>query len=95
MPGLSLGTVYRNIGILRQDGAVSSVGVVAGEERFDGTVEPHPHFVCERCGAVIDLEPDIQSEINIKLSIEIPGCIIDKRKTVFYGICMACGNTRP
>jgi Fur family peroxide stress response transcriptional regulator len=92
MPGLSLGTVYRNIGVLKEEGALVSVGVVSGEERFDGTVKPHPHFVCDQCGAVIDLGPAIQLEITRKLSIKIPGCIIDKRKTMFYGLCKACAK---
>jgi Fur family peroxide stress response transcriptional regulator len=94
-PGLSLGTVYRNLNVFREAGTVISVGVVKGEERFDGRVEPHPHFVCEGCGAVIDLGGEIQSELNTKLSIEIPGCVIDKRKTVFYGICKECAKTAP
>jgi Fur family peroxide stress response transcriptional regulator len=82
--------VYRNINILRQEGRVISVGVVEGEERFDGRVEPHPHFVCEQCGVVLDLGEEIKSEINAKLSIEMPGCTIDMRKTMFYGICNDC-----
>ena len=90
IPGLSLGTVYRNINVFREEGRVVSVGVVNGEERFDAKVEPHPHFVCERCGAVLDLSGEIQSELETKLSFEIPECTIDKRKTVFYGVCKAC-----
>ena len=90
IPGLSLGTVYRNINLFKQEGRVISVGVVGGDERFDGRVEPHPHFVCEICGAVIDLSVEIQSELSTKLSLEIPGCTIDKRKTVFYGLCKGC-----
>jgi Fur family peroxide stress response transcriptional regulator len=50
-----LGTVYRNINLFRHEGLVVSVGVVDGEERFDGIVEPHPHLVCSRCGRVLDL----------------------------------------
>jgi Fur family peroxide stress response transcriptional regulator len=94
IPGLSLGTVYRNIGVFQEEGAVASVGVVNGEERFDGRVEPHPHFICEGCGAVLDLSGEVQSEINAKFSIEIPGCAIDKRKTVFYGLCKVCSAYR-
>lgn len=55
IPNLSLGTVYRNINLFRHEGLVMSVGVVDGEERFDGMVEPHPHLVCTRCGRVMDL----------------------------------------
>jgi Fur family peroxide stress response transcriptional regulator len=90
IPDLSLGTVYRNITVFREEGRVVSVGVVNGEERFDGKVEPHPHFVCEKCGAVLDLSGEIQLELETKLSFKTPGCTIDKRKTVFYGLCKAC-----
>jgi Fur family peroxide stress response transcriptional regulator len=55
IPDLSLGTVYRNINLFRHEGLVMSVGVVNGEERFDGVVEPHPHLVCGGCGKVMDL----------------------------------------
>jgi Fur family peroxide stress response transcriptional regulator len=95
IPGLSLGTVYRNISIFREEGIVNSVGVVNGEERFDGRTEPHPHFICEKCGAVIDLLEDNQPEIIANISINIPGCAIDKRKTVFYGLCTECNIRRP
>jgi Fur family peroxide stress response transcriptional regulator len=94
IPDLSLGTVYRNINVFRDEGAVVSVGVVQGEERFDGRVEPHPHFVCENCGAVIDLAWDVQLEHTAGISIEIQNCTIDKRKTQFYGICKACSESR-
>ena len=94
IPGLSLGTVYRNINVFREEGRVVSVGVVDGEERFDARVEPHPHFVCEKCGAVLDLTGEIQSELDTKLSLEIPGCTIDTRKTVFYGLCKACSASQ-
>ena len=90
IPGLSLGTVYRNINVLREEGSVISVGVVNGEERFDGRKAPHPHFVCEQCGCVKDFTKKAESTISSKISIEIPGFVIDNRKTVFYGLCKAC-----
>lgn len=54
-PDLSLGTVYRNISMFKERGMVISVGTVNGQERFDGNVKPHPHFICTKCGAVIDV----------------------------------------
>jgi Fur family peroxide stress response transcriptional regulator len=94
IPDLSLGTVYRNISLFRQEGRVISVGVVEGEERFDGRTEPHPHFVCEKCGLVLDVGGEIQSELIANLSSKIPGCTIDKQKMLFYGICMACSESK-
>jgi Fur family peroxide stress response transcriptional regulator len=73
IPGLSLATVYRNINLFLREGVLISVGVVNGEERFDGIVEPHPHLVCQCCGRVIDLpcpEPHIARAAGIALAPE-------------------------
>jgi Fur family peroxide stress response transcriptional regulator len=69
------------------------VGVVNGEERFDGYVKPHPHFICSHCGQVLDYS---SSNIeNLKMIINHPqDCVIDYRKTVFYGLCEQCRGKR-
>ncbi|GBR76623.1 ferric uptake regulation proteins [Candidatus Termititenax persephonae] len=85
LPGISLGTIYRNIKVCREEGSVVSVGVVNNEERFDGIVEPHPHAVCTKCGRIIDID-DLPEAENIHLS----GFTVDKRRTVFYGTCVQC-----
>ena len=55
IPDLSLGTVYRNLNLFKEQGLAISVGTVKGVERFDGNTMPHVHFFCTDCGAVIDL----------------------------------------
>jgi Fur family peroxide stress response transcriptional regulator len=78
-----------------REGSAVSVGVVNGEERFDGCVQPHPHCVCSRCGQVSDLPgPDAGA---LKLIAGSPaedmaGFTVDYRKTVFYGICARCAS---
>jgi Fur family peroxide stress response transcriptional regulator len=108
IPGLSLGTVYRNIKLFLEEGSVVSVGVVGGEERFDGFVRPHPHLICTCCGAVFDLPDDFSrdsSPVSIVLSSpEVPGIpcsdnrekrfLIDYQKTMFYGVCFRCANLK-
>lgn len=42
IPDLSLGTVYRNLSMFKDEGLVISVGTVGGLERFDGNTSP-PH----------------------------------------------------
>ena len=54
-PDLSLGTVYRNLVLFQQQGLIQSIGVVKGQERFDGCIAPHSHLICTCCGAVMDL----------------------------------------
>ena len=56
-PGISLGTVYRNLNQLCENGLIQRLGVEKGQERFDGCVSPHAHFICNHCGEVTDL-PD-------------------------------------
>jgi Fur family peroxide stress response transcriptional regulator len=93
IPDLSLGTVYRNIGLFREEGSVVSLGVVDGEERFDAVTEPHPHLVCGCCGRVLDLPnldlPDMLGE-KFEIPPEYSNFVIDLRKTVFYGLCKTC-----
>jgi Fur family peroxide stress response transcriptional regulator len=106
IPDLSLGTVYRNINFFREEGTVVSLGVVNGEERFDGDVRPHPHLVCSRCGRVADL-PCPDSDLFTALAEKIPAALsmkgsgekgefrIDYRRTVFYGLCGHCTEQVP
>jgi Fur family peroxide stress response transcriptional regulator len=100
IPNLSLATVYRNINIFREEGTVMSVGVVNGEERFDGVVDPHPHLVCDRCGKVIDLPCPAVHLAQVMGSCRPPeenqegGTFsVDYRRTIFYGLCGECRDT--
>jgi Fur family peroxide stress response transcriptional regulator len=90
IPDLSLGTVYRNLSQFKEEGTLASLGVVRGEERFDADTLPHPHVVCTRCGKVEDLPGEVQAKIITEFTPEIPGFVIDKRHTVFYGLCDHC-----
>lgn len=69
IPDLSLGTVYRNIALFKDEGKVSVICNVNGEERIDGNTEPHPHFVCNKCNAVIDVE---DNQMLMTLSHSLP-----------------------
>jgi Fur family peroxide stress response transcriptional regulator len=88
IPALSLGTVYRNISLFREERSVVSVCVIDGEERFDGRVEPHPHLICCRCGKVLDLPPP--SGDPPPAAMETGDFVIDHRKTLYYGCCGDC-----
>ncbi|MDR0916202.1 MAG: transcriptional repressor [Oscillospiraceae bacterium] len=84
-PSISLGTVYRNIAQLQEDGTIRCVGIVHGQERYDGNVSDHVHFVCEDCGAVIDLDFD-----PLGSDPEFDGAVIHRRELAYYGLCREC-----
>ncbi len=90
-PDLSLGTVYRNLKLLEKNGAIKSVTVINGCERYDAKVFPHSHFICNKCGKVIDV---FYSKENSEVSenIHIEGAKrIDSFSLIYYGECNDCG----
>ena len=89
-PNLSLGTVYRNLLFFKDQGTIKSVGVINGQERFDGITTPHSHFVCSRCGAVVDLkELSLDSDLNHSVSEQYQ-FLVERHELTFYGICQQC-----
>ena len=83
IPDLSLGTVYRNIALFKDEGKVSVICNVNGEERIDGNTEPHPHFVCNKCNAVIDVE-DNQNADDLESQLAEEGFKVENRSTTAY-----------
>ena len=54
MPAIAMGTVYRNLNLMVQDGQLRKVSVYNGPDRFDKTLAEHDHLICTKCGAVCD-----------------------------------------
>lgn len=88
MPKLSLGTVYRNLHQMAEEGRVMEIpGTVA---RFDANTAPHTHFCCGDCGSVSDLQ--IPYDPALDLLAEQGGRRVLTHSLMFYGICPACMN---
>ena len=88
-PDISLATVYRNLSLFKNQGLITSVATVRGIERFDANTEPHVHFICTGCDAVIDLH---QIEVPLSLGEKCTGCRIDSCQLTFTGLCGKCQN---
>lgn len=88
-PRVSLGTIYRNLRILTEQGQILSLSCGDGYERFDGNTKPHNHFICRQCGRVLDLEMDSFEHINTLAAVNFRGRI-DGHVTYFYGVCQNC-----
>lgn len=86
-PNLSRGTVYRNLNLLAEDGALERMPFTV--ERFDGRTESHPHFICQRCGSVSDLDIPQQEFLDEEVQTKT-GNIVQRHATYFYGICVHC-----
>lgn len=56
LPNISLGTVYRNLNFLRDQGLVREVRSHSDtSSRFEAEIPPHAHFHCTECQTVVDL----------------------------------------
>ena len=90
-PNISLGTVYRNLNLLTDIGDAIKISTPNGGDRFDGRLEPHNHFLCTKCGRLLDLDLDMHSidEVN-RLAAENFDGIITSSSTLFYGECSDC-----
>ena len=88
-PKISLGTVYRNLNLLVEHGEIIRLNCGDGVEHFDATIAPHNHFICRRCGAVIDLEMDSIDRINQEANKHFPG-EVEGHEIYFYGSCEKC-----
>ena len=87
---ISLGTIYRNIKKFCESGEVKSVGVYDGQEHFDANLEPHYHFVCNKCRAILDVEGTFLSdsqkdELGLKYNFNI-----SDEEIIFRGCCKNC-----
>jgi Fur family peroxide stress response transcriptional regulator len=91
IPDLSLGTVYRNISVFKNEGLIISVGVVDGQERFDGNTSEHTHFICLDCGNILDVS-DVPDEADKRRIEAENGVEILYRQLNFYGRCPQCRN---
>lgn len=89
LPNVSLGTVYRNLRKLTEEGAIISFTPDDGVERFDADTSAHHHLKCERCGCVVDL-PFVPADAISERLEQMSDCKITGSELMFYGICGGC-----
>lgn len=89
-PDISLATVYRNLALFKKQGIIQSIGTVNGIERFDANTDPHVHFVCTGCDAVLDF-PQVEVPSSLGTTAEKQtGCHINGCQLTFTGLCQNC-----
>ncbi len=88
-PRLSLGTVYRNLNILVEQGKVRRITFGSTFDRFDANIKPHYHFICVGCGAIIDLDMPVKEELEDEVE-KLTGFQVRYHTVEFYGLCDKC-----
>jgi Fur family peroxide stress response transcriptional regulator len=88
-PNLSMGTVYRNIGILAEQGLINRIDFGSTFDRLDANVSEHYHFICENCGAISDLDVPVEQRFNRPVAAG-DGFVVHRHDVEFYGLCPKC-----
>lgn len=90
-PNISMGTVYRNLKLLSENGTILKINLEGDSTHFDGFTHPHFHFFCKECKSLLDIEIDPDSIYSInKIAQEHFDGIIESQISVFYGTCKSC-----
>jgi len=90
-PGVSLGTIYNTLNMLKEHGHLLELSYGDMSSRFDGNPKNHYHIVCSKCGTVADFHrPLIDMDQEV---MEKSGFLIMGHRMEFYGICPECRSS--
>ena len=94
MSNISLGTVYRNLGTLRDQGKIQELCYGKSVSHFDGDVRDHYHVHCVVCGRIEDV-PHGLPRTNSEDIETLTGYQIHTHRLEFSGICPSCQKGDP
>lgn len=87
-PGVSLGTIYNTLNMLKEHGHILELSYGDMSSRFDGNAKNHYHLVCLNCGRVLDYErPLMELEEEV---LQKTGFRVSSHRLEFYGLCPDC-----
>lgn len=93
IPNISLGTVYRNLSQLTEEGRILKLTIDSGAEHYDATNTPHSHMICRNCGRIEDIEDFHISGLDEKAA-KLTGYKDLFHTLHFYGICPECSRKK-
>lgn len=91
LPNISLGTVYRNLNFLRDQGMVQEIRTNSeSSSLFEGKCAPHAHFHCTKCQTVFDIPlPQCLEELEWNGKPDIS--LVNSLDLHVMGACRGCG----
>lgn len=90
---ISLGTVYRNLNLLRDEGKIQELHISKGISRYDGDLRDHYHVRCTVCGKIEDV-PHVSPRISSDAIEELTGYRIHNCCLEFRGVCSHCDQSK-
>ncbi len=93
LPRIGLGTVYRNLELMAENGMILKLEVGGTQKRFDATTEDHYHIRCSQCGRVDDIDIPVIDSL-VESAAESTDYQILGHHVEFTGICPDCQKKR-
>jgi Fur family ferric uptake transcriptional regulator len=94
LPRIGLGTVYRNLELMAENGMILKLEVGGTQKRFDATTDTHYHIRCSECGKVDDIDTPVLDEL-VKTAADSSSYQIIGHHVEFTGICPDCLKHQP
>jgi Fe2+ or Zn2+ uptake regulation protein len=91
LPQISLGTVYRNLQRLVEEGRIHLLLVGERIARYDPMLTEHDHFICLQCGEVVDVLLDRDRQVNVAPLLE-QGFTVATHSLSVHGLCQQCAQ---
>ena len=91
LPGLSLPTVYATLDLFDELGVARRVDPGAGPALYDPRTDGHGHFVCNRCGRVLDLDGEVDTAA-LAGAAHSAGMRVDGAQVLLNGLCDRCSQ---
>ena len=91
LPRIGLGTVYRNLELMADNGMILKLEVGGSQKRFDATTELHYHIRCTCCGRVDDIEFSAMPQLD-QLAANSSDYQVLGHHIECSGICESCGD---
>lgn len=85
-PSMSFATVYNTLEVLTEKGLIKELGIDSSKKRFDPFLHPHHHFICRKCGKIVDVE----KKFDISIPEDLKDCEVTNYQVVFEGLCKDC-----
>lgn len=86
LPRISLGTVYRNLNLLKKKGQLQEI--LAAAIHYDGNISPHAHFICQDCQTIYD----IFDQCHLLKTKKTKVGEIKQYQIYLYGQCKKCSK---
>lgn len=91
-PTMSVATVYSTTKLLEEAGLINILSIDDKRVYCDPNTEPHAHFLCRKCGEILDLELK-QSDVLSSTVLKAENIAqVEHSEIFFYGLCRACLN---